>query len=176
MPPYVVGAFFTVLFPYISWKIDRRNILFITSAPLIMCGYIMFLASEHTTVRYGATFLIGSGAFAFGALCNAQVSANVVSDTARSSAIGTNVMFGNIGGLISTWSFLPFDGPNYHIGNGLNLATSSSILVLSTLLLLWMNRDNKNREKKDLDAELAGTTQLEQQDMDWKHPSFRWRP
>jgi hypothetical protein len=39
-------------------------------------------------VRYGATFLIASGAFSFGALCNAQGSANVVSDTARASAIG----------------------------------------------------------------------------------------
>lgn len=176
VPPYVVGAFFTLLFPFISWKLDRRNILFIVSAPLVMCGYIMFLASDSPHVRYGATFIIASGAFSFGALCNAQVSANVVSDTARSSAIGTNVMMGNIGGLISTWSFLPFDGPNYHIGNGLNLATSSTILLLSILLLLWMKRDNKNRDKRDIDAELAGKTQIEQQDMDWKHPGWRWRP
>ena len=176
VPPYVVGAFFTVLFPFISWKIDRRNILFIMSAPLMMCGYIMFLASTAPHVRYGATFIIASGAFSFGALCNAQVSGNVISDTARSSAIGTNVMFGNIGGLIATWSFLPFDGPNYHIGNGLNLATSSTILVLSTLLLLWMKRDNANREKKDVDAELAGLSQLEIQDLDYKHPAWRWKP
>lgn len=176
VPPYVVGAFFTILFPFISWKIDRRNILFICSAPLIMCGYIMFLASEVSHVRYGATFLIASGAFSYGALCNAQVSANVVSDTARSSAIGTNVMFGNIGGLIATWSFLPFDAPNYHIGNGLNLGTSSGILLISTLLLLWMKRDNTKRTQRDPDAELAGTTLLEQQDMDYKHPGFRWRP
>jgi hypothetical protein len=46
------------------------------------------------------------------------VSANVVNDSARSSAIGTNVMFGNIGGLIATWAFLPFDGPNYPTGTG----------------------------------------------------------
>merc|ERR1712225_66154 len=84
-----------------------------------MVGYIMFLSSTDGQTRYGATFIIASGAYSFGALCNAQVAANVVSDTARSSAIATNVMFGNIGGLIATWSFLPFDGPNYHIGNGL---------------------------------------------------------
>jgi hypothetical protein len=96
-PPYLVGAFFTVLFPFLSWRFDRRQIFFIVSAPLMMCGYIMFLASENAHVRYGATFLITSGAFSFGALCNAQVSANVVSDTARSGAIGMNVMFGNIG-------------------------------------------------------------------------------
>jgi hypothetical protein len=55
----------------------------------------MFLATDSTTggqIRYGATFIITTGAFSFGALCNAQVSANVVSDTARSSAIGLNVM------------------------------------------------------------------------------------
>ena len=94
VPPYIVGAFFTVLFPFLSWRFDRRNIFLIVSAPLIMVGYIMFLASTDGQVRYGATFLITAGAFSFGALCNAQVSANVLSDTARASAIGTNVMFG----------------------------------------------------------------------------------
>jgi hypothetical protein len=142
----------------------------------MMCGYIMFLASKEPHVRYGATFLIASGAFSFGALCNAQVAANVVSDTARSSAIGTNVMLGNVGGLISTWSFLPFDGPNYHIGNGLNLATSSTIFLLSILLLLWMIANNKQRDKRDVDAELAGLSQKQIQDLDWRHPAFRWKP
>ena len=145
-------------------------------AVLTIIDSIMFLATETAAVRYGATFLIAAGAFAGGSLCNAQVSANVVSDTARSSAIGTNVMFGNIGGLIATWSFLPFDGPNYHIGNGLNLATGSTVLGLCILLWFWMKRDNQKRDGRDVDQELAGTTLLEQQDMDWKHPSWRWRP
>lgn len=176
VPPYIVGAFFTVLFPFLSWRFDKRLIFFIISAPLVMAGYIMFLGSTAAKVRYGATFIIASGAFSFGALCNAQVSANVVSDTARASAIAMNVMAGNVGGLISTWSFLPFDKPNYHIGNGLNLATSSTILITSILCLLWMKHNNKQREEKSVDEELAGLTLQQQQDLDWKHPSFRWRP
>ncbi|EKG10286.1 Major facilitator superfamily [Macrophomina phaseolina MS6] len=176
VPPYIVGAFFTLFFPFLSWRFDKRNIFFIISAPFMMVGYIMFLATDAAKVRYGATFLIASGAFAFGALCNAQVSANVVSDTARSAAIGTNVMLGNVGGLVSTWSFLPFDGPDYHIGNGLNLATSSTIFILSILLLLWMLADNKKRDNRDVDAELAGLDEGTIQDLDWKHPAHRWRP
>lgn len=176
VPPYIVGAFFTLLYPFFSWRFDRRNIFFIISAPLMMTGYIMFLASTNPQVRYAATFVIASGAFTFGSLCNAQVAANVVSDTARSSAIGTNVMFGNVGGLISTWSFLPFDGPNYHIGNGLNLATSTTILVLSILLLFWMKMDNKKRDQKDVAGVLAGLSLKQIQDLDWRHPSFRWKP
>ena len=90
VPPYVVGGFFVLFLSYISWRIDRRQIVIALSCPLVMVGYIMFLATTEPQVRYGATFLIASSAFALGALTNAQVSANVVSDTARSSAIGTN--------------------------------------------------------------------------------------
>ncbi|KAI7216337.1 putative MFS transporter [Hortaea werneckii] len=178
VPPYVVGAFFTVLLPLLSSKFDKRLHFFVASAPLIMIGYIMFLATstDQPMTRYGATFLIAIGAFSFGALCNAQVSANVVSDTARSAAIGADVMMGNIGGLISTWSFVPSDGPNYHIGNGLNLATSSTILITSICLYLWMKADNKKRDKKDAEAELQGLSPKQIQDLDWKHPGFRWRP
>jgi len=141
----------------------------------MMIGYIMFLASTSSKVRYSATFLIASGSFSFGALCNAHASANVVSDTARSSAIGATVMFGNIGGLVSTWSYLPFDGPDYHIGNGLNLATSTAIFVVSILLLVWMVMNNKKRALRDVDAELEGKTVKQIQDLDWKHPAFKWK-
>ncbi|TKA30045.1 hypothetical protein B0A50_02764 [Salinomyces thailandicus] len=178
VPPYAVGAVFTVLLPLLSTMFDRRLHFFIASAPFIMIGYIMFLATSTTEpmTRYGATFLIAIGAFSFGALCNAQVSANVVSDTARSAAIGTDVMMGNIGGLISTWSFLPRDGPEYHIGNGLNFATSTTILITAICLLFWMKMDNKKREKKDAETELDGLSVKQIQDLDWKHPAFRWRP
>ena len=178
VPPYVVGAFFTVLIPFISWKLDRRNIFFIIGAPLIMIGYIMFLATTQNDpmVRYGATFIITSGAFAFGALCNAQTSANLVSDTARAAGIGTTVMLGNIGGLVSTWSFVPTDAPNYPIGNGLNLGTSTTILITAILLTFYMKWDNKKRDKIDVDTRLAGLSQKQVEDLDWKHPGFRWKP
>lgn len=85
-------------------------------------------------------------------------------------------MMGNIGGLISTWSFLPFDAPNYYIGNGLNLATSGMVLICSTLLLLWMKMDNAKREGRSVEEELNGMSQKEIENLDWKHPAFRWRP
>lgn len=175
VPPYAVGAFFTILLPLISWRMDRRQIFIILSAPAVMVGYCMFLGSQDSSVRYGATFLIASSVFALGPLTNAHVSANVVSDTARSAAIGTNVMMGNIGGLISGWSFLPWDAPDYRIGNGLNLATAGSILILSILTLLWMKRDNARRLGRDVEAELSVLTSHQIEDLDWKHPAFLWK-
>lgn len=90
VPPYVLGGFFTLVVPLISYKVDRRLIFIILTAPLVMVGYAMFLGTTNAQARYGATFLIAASAFPPGALTNAHVSANVLSDTARSSAIGTN--------------------------------------------------------------------------------------
>lgn len=55
VPPYVVGAFFVIFFPFLSWRTDKRLIFMIVSAPLIMVGYIMFLASKNQHVRYGVS-------------------------------------------------------------------------------------------------------------------------
>ena len=90
VPPYACGALFTLLLPWLATRFDRRQIILIACAPFVMVGYSMFLGTENATVRYAATFLVASSCFASGPMTNAQVSANVVSDTARSSAIGMN--------------------------------------------------------------------------------------
>ncbi|KAF4345856.1 putative MFS transporter [Fusarium beomiforme] len=131
VPPNVLGTIMCMLFCYISWRIDKRGIFLIICAPFSMVGYSMFLATSNPHVRYAATFLPVCGIFAMGAFPNAHISANVISDTSRSSAVAFNVMLGNIGGLVSTWAFLPFDGPEYRIGNGLNLAAQTTIFLIS---------------------------------------------
>jgi len=78
--------------------------------------------------------------------------------------------------LPQTWSFLTWDAPDYHIGNGLNLATSSTILIVGILILFWMNGDNKKREARSIEEELTGLDEKQIQGLDWKHPAFRWRP
>ncbi|KAK5657148.1 hypothetical protein OQA88_3205 [Cercophora sp. LCS_1] len=173
-PPYLVGVVLTVGLSWISWKVDRRQVFIVASAPLVMAGYAMFLGSRDPKVRYAATFL-ASSSFTLGALTNAQVSANVVSDTARSAAIGMNSLFAHLGGLVGTWAFLQWDAPHFPIGNGLNLATSTTLLLISSATLVWMKRDNRARDQRADREEEAGQslTADEVQDLDWKHPAFR---
>lgn len=176
VPPYIVGAFTVLAVSFTSWKTDQRNIFFMICSPFMITGYVMFLATTNPHVRYGASFLIAAGAFPFRALCNAQVAANVVSDTARSSAIATNVMFGNIGGLISTWSFLAWDAPNFRIGNGLNLATSTTIFFIALLMQFWMASNNQRRKQLINTTDLTGLSEKDVDDLEWKHPQFKWKP
>jgi len=41
--------------------------------------------------------------------------------------------------------------------------------------MFYMKWDNRKREKRNVDAELAGLDDKALEDLDWKHPSFRWR-
>ena len=95
---------------------------------------------------------------------------------ADSNNSGTTVMLGNLGGLVSTWSYLPGNAPNFPVGNGLNLATSTTTWIVALLILIYMKADNRRRDKKDIDAELSGLDDKQIQALDWKHPGFRWRP
>ncbi|KAK6085429.1 major facilitator superfamily transporter [Seiridium cupressi] len=91
VPPYAVGAVCLLAVCLFSWKTDKRHLYIILCAPPVMVGYIMFLSSGDSTIRYAALFVIASTAFTPGALTYAQVSANVVSDSARSMAVATNI-------------------------------------------------------------------------------------
>lgn len=39
-----------------------------------------------------------------------------------------------------------------------------------------MKASNKRRASKDVEEELAGLSDKQIQDLDWRHPSFKWRP
>lgn len=147
-----------------------------TAAPVSLIGYIVYLSSENHRVRYGATFLVTASAFCFGALTISQVSANVVSDTARAAAVSTSCLLGNCGGLVAIWSYVPSEAPDYHIGTGLNIATCSGVIVTAAMLTLWMTRDNGRRDQIDARERLMNLSQKQIEDLDWRHPGHRWKP
>jgi hypothetical protein len=100
---------------------------------------------------------------------------NVASDSARNSSISTVVMLGNCGALVSTWTFLPKDAPNYIKGNAINIGTSSCIFIIAAGLLVWMKRENNRRERGEYDYRLEGLTVEEMAALGNDHPGFRYR-
>lgn len=174
VPPYAVGSFMCLAISYVSWRMDKRGIFLIFLSFFAIVGHAMYLGAKEATLRYGATFLPVCGIFVYGALSNSLVSASVVSDTARSTAVAVNAMGVSLGGIISTWIYLPNDGPGYPVGNGVNLAAQGTLLIVAICQYFWIEKDNKRRELRNVEEELAGKSLQEIQDMDWKHPAFRW--
>ncbi|KAK4057223.1 hypothetical protein OIO90_001718 [Microbotryomycetes sp. JL221] len=175
VPPYVVGAFFTLLVPYLSWKFKKRGLFMIISAPFMILGYALFVGTLNPQARYAGTFFVAIGAFSFGALVNAWASANVTTDSARAASVGMVVFGGNIGGLASTWTFVPSQNPRQVPGNTLNLVGSVIILFTAAGLWAWQIRQNKLRDQNRQDGVLEGLTSEEIAALGDKHPAFRYR-
>lgn len=176
-PPYAIGAGCLLLVCFASWRLHHRQLFMVLCAPPMIAGYLIFLVTNetHFTARYAGVCLMASTSFILGPLCLAQASANVSSDTSRNMAIGICMFFSNVGSLVSTWSFLPTDAPNYPIGCGLNCATSVLIFVAASLGWLWMRWDNRRRDGRDVEAELERLSSEEGEELEWRHPAFRWR-
>ncbi|KAF9260792.1 MFS general substrate transporter [Marasmius fiardii PR-910] len=178
VPPNVFALFMTIAIPWISTKLKRRLVLIVTTVPLAIVGYVMFLAPWSGSLHYAATFMIAAGTHPIGPLLIAQISGNVVSDSARAAAIGFTMTLATIGGLLSTWTYLPFDAPAYRLGNGLNLLTTSLVLVITLGVLIWVTMDNMRREARErevIDLQSKSVSEVKfVEEMEWKHPAFRW--
>ncbi|GJN93535.1 hypothetical protein Rhopal_006592-T1 [Rhodotorula paludigena] len=174
VPPYVVGAFTTLLSGYLSFKTRKRGLYMVISAPFMMIGYIMYLASIDPQVRYAASFMVALGAFSFGAFCNAWASANAPTDTARAASIGTVVAFGNCGGLVACFTYLPRHQPRGVPGNAFNLAGSTACLVLGAGLWAWQVKENRAKERGRDDYLLEGKTEDEIAALGRRNPAWRY--
>lgn len=57
VPPYVVGGFFTLLFPYLSWRFDNRMVFFVVSPPLMITGKFLSPQSVDLGIFHQACFI-----------------------------------------------------------------------------------------------------------------------
>ncbi|KAF4547342.1 MFS-type transporter-like protein 75 [Elsinoe fawcettii] len=148
VPPYMVAVVVLLGSTAISWKIKQRCTIMMASAVFVILGFSLLLSELSQIVKYIA-MCFAAGAFGFGALCNAHVSANTRTDVARNVAIGFVTTMGNIGGLISSWIYLPGDAPRYSKGHGFNLG--GNIFLLVTVLTMWylMKRMNARRDQRE---------------------------
>jgi hypothetical protein len=49
------------------------------------------------------------------------------------------------------------------------------MFILAIGMFFWIRTTNKKRESRNVEAELAGLSLTEIQDLDWHHPGFRFR-
>jgi MFS family permease len=175
VPPNVVGAVGVLLSAYITTKIRVRFPIVFVNALFMLTGYAMFLGSKNLNVRYAGSFVTCIGAFSMGALLPAWAAINTNNDSEKAGAIGVVVMFGNMGGLIATWSYLSKHAPNFVPGNSLNLGAGAGIALLSIVLYFYQKRENVKRERGDYDHRLQGKSMEEIELLGLNHPGFKLR-
>lgn len=112
-----------------------------------MAGFLMLYNSESPGVKYAGTFLAAAGIYPNVPAVVAWNGNNVGGSTKRSVGIAMQVVVGNLGGVISGYSFLKKYAPRYLPGHGMLAGMSGFAALLSLGMTLYLRWENKRRDE-----------------------------
>ncbi|KAF8518498.1 MFS general substrate transporter [Hysterangium stoloniferum] len=175
-PPFLVAAAWSVYIAYVSYSLKQRGLLIVFSLLFAITGYSIFVGTDNSHARYGACFLAVSGVACVGPLLLAWAADNAAPDTVRAVTTAMVPGVGALGAIISVWTYLPDDAPNYRRGNTVNLAASCLACVLTLIGVQYVHWENCKRDRGERDARLIGKSQEEVGELGACHPSYRYQP
>jgi hypothetical protein len=125
-----------------------------TRASLItqsIVGFVLQIATHHPQLKYLGTFFAAAGIYPNVPQTVAWNGNNIGGSTKRSVGIAMQVGFGNLGGVLSGFTYTYPDAPMYHRGHEvvIGLLTMSTVLCIG--MSWWCARENRRRDRSDQD-------------------------
>ncbi|KAK1751139.1 major facilitator superfamily domain-containing protein [Echria macrotheca] len=174
VPPYVAACAIAVAIAYVSDKTKQRGIYLAIFSLIALSGFCVMRWSSDSWTRYGGIFLITVGAFPGGPGFLSWGINNSAGPAVRAVSTAYIVSLGTIGGIVSTWTYMPTDAPKYPIGHTINIAGQAGTFVLAVFGILYCYRENRLRAAGKRDHRLEGLSEHEQQKLGYRHPRFKY--
>lgn len=152
VPPWVCAFGFSMTLAVLSDKIRHHAAFALFSALTAVAGFVMLLANKtNVHVRYGGLFLIVSGLYTAMPLVVCWTNMNFAGHHRRAVGTAWQVGFGNIGGIIATFSFLSKDAPLYTKGLsiGIGFALLSMVFIGVYVTGIYFENKAKRLGKQD---------------------------
>jgi len=133
--------------------LTRHRYLYTLSCSLLsIVGLAILLGTSPTAdfreVRYAACFMIVVGVYCAGPILVCWTTMNVVGHTRKMVFSAFTISFGNIGGIISTFSYKGQEAPGYITGLWVSLATVLLSIITSAAYLVLVYRENREKKTK----------------------------
>ena len=149
VPPLAMAFFLSLGIAFTSDKLRHRYLFVLTCLLIAMAGVAMLLNIHHNThAEYAALFLV-----VFGPYCGMPVAicwSTMNLGGHRRRAIGTALQlgFGEIGGIVATFLFLPSDAPYYHTGYSVAVSFLALAAFWATCYFLACWSQNRSRDRR----------------------------
>ncbi|TFK24302.1 MFS general substrate transporter [Coprinopsis marcescibilis] len=175
VPPFLVGGLWSLTNTYLSYRTRKRWVPIITSVALVVVGYAISISTKNVHARYAACFIMIAGGSVGGSLLVIWGTDNAAPDTMRAVVSAAIPGIGALGSIVSVWTYVPSDAPDYRRGNSANLGTTSTIVVLLAIKTWSIYRENAKRARGERDYRVEGKTQEQIAQLGYKHPEFRYQ-
>ncbi|KNG89001.1 MFS transporter [Aspergillus nomiae NRRL 13137] len=168
IPPWAAAFGFSMVVAFLSDRFRHRFAFAFIPMLIAMAGYGILLnihgeAQRH--VQYGALFLVTMGCYSAMPVLVCWFSMNLGGHRRRSVGTAWQIGFGNIGGIISTYSFLQKDAPLYRNGYIISLSflCFSAAMAVVYFVALWFDNRKRDRAMANGAVDSAAEEQEEQE-------------
>ncbi|PTU24714.1 hypothetical protein P175DRAFT_0506310 [Aspergillus ochraceoroseus IBT 24754] len=146
IPPWASAFGFSMVIAWLSDRFKHRLAFALIPMLISMAGFGILLnvhGIENRGVQYGALFLVTAGCYSAMPVVVCWFTMNLGGHRRRSVGTAWQVGFGNIGGIVATYSFLAKDKPNYTPGKSISvsfLAFSCACCIVYSVCCWYENR------------------------------------
>ncbi len=144
VPPWACAFAFAMIIAFASDFTRHRFVFTLIPISIAISGFAILISiHDNTDVEYLGLFLVAMGAYSAMPVIVCWFNMNLGGHHRRAVGTAWQVGFGNIGGIIATYAFLPGDAPHYKKGYSICLAflcLSAASCCLYGAAVWWQNR------------------------------------
>ncbi|ROW17831.1 hypothetical protein VPNG_00747 [Cytospora leucostoma] len=144
VPPWAACFVFAMLVAFASDRARHRFLFALVPIFISICGFaILLTVHDRVNVEYAALFLVCMGTYSAMPVVACWFNMNLGGHHRRAIGSAWQVGFGNIGGIIATYSFLSKDAPFYKPGYSISMSficLSAVSCCVYAALITWENR------------------------------------
>ncbi|KAI0546918.1 putative allantoate permease [Xylaria curta] len=160
VPPFAAALGLCIILAYLADRTDVRLPYVLFTGALLIAGLaILITTHSHFSPEYAGIFLVCLGAFSVAPLVICWYLMNLHGHQQRSIGSAWIISFGNTGGIVAPFAFLPSTAPAYRTGYSVCIAIAA-LGVLTSLIYAYLisserrkvqsNGDDKGEKKYSL--------------------------
>jgi MFS family permease len=174
VPPWAVAFAFSMTVAVISDKTRHRFTFAVIAVCIAIIGFgILISVHDNRGVQFAGLYLVASGAYTAMPIIVCWFNMNLGGHHRRSVGSAWQVGFGNIGGIIASFAFLPEDGPKFVKGYSICIAFTCLSIIACTLYGFGCWSANKKRDENAGHGE-HGLTEEEKTELGDLSPDYRY--
>lgn len=173
VPPWACAFVFAMLIATLSDYSKHRFLFTLIPISITITGFSILLAvHDNKALQYGALFLLAMGTYSAMPVIVCWFNTNLSGHHRRSVGTGWQIGFGNIGGIIATYSFLEADKPFYTRGYSIGLAFTCLSALSCVVYFVAVTVENGKRSRGE--SKYSGATEEEKRALGDENPGYRY--
>ncbi|KAL1995280.1 hypothetical protein VTN49DRAFT_1467 [Thermomyces lanuginosus] len=179
IPPWAAAFGFSLLIAYLSDKLRHRFVFVMIPLLVAIAGFAVLFTIhgiENRNVLYGALFLVTCGAYSAMPVIVCWYVMNLSGHKRRSVGTAWQIGFGNIGGIIATYSFLQDSDPEFRKGYAISMSfcclSAASCAVY--LVAIWLENRKRDRNATVMHPDAVAQTAEDDEALGDLAPNYRY--